>query len=253
MLQTYPLTSVLCLSSQLVMMWEMLPYQNVNKTHFACEPNNEMMTRALMSIWPWPLPAGEIEGRCSRNIRPVDVCPTVQQAQHRLQQRQNILAYSLISFLWFWYIGDLQSCIRLLMRMPVHWYEDGLIPLTVLCPFWQATCKAVCPIASSTSTLDTCCTRSCSSSVLPFTASQWIWHRMVVRITAQRERERRVRKSRLPALLHFVLRFDENCHEFAINMLLSSLGAGMWFKITNNCSNPLKLQLSSESQLSLKP
>lgn len=45
---------------------------------------------------------------------------------------------------------------------------------TVLCPFWQATCKAVWPMASSTSTLDTCCTRSWRSSVLPFTASQWI-------------------------------------------------------------------------------
>lgn len=45
---------------------------------------------------------------------------------------------------------------------------------TVLCPFWQATCSAVCPIASSTSTSLTCCTRSWRSSVRPFTASQCI-------------------------------------------------------------------------------
>lgn len=52
--------------------------------------------------------------------------------------------------------------------------HDSSLSLTVLCPFWQATCRAVCPMASSTSTLDTCWTRSCSSSVRPFTASQWI-------------------------------------------------------------------------------
>ena len=49
--------------------------------------------------------------------------------------------------------------------------------LTVLCPFWQATCRAVCPMASSTSTLVTCWTRSWRSSVRPFTASQWICSR----------------------------------------------------------------------------
>lgn len=46
------------------------------------------------------------------------------------------------------------------------WYVCYL--LTVLCPFWQATWRAVCPMTSSTSTLVTCCTRSWSSSVRPF-------------------------------------------------------------------------------------
>lgn len=49
--------------------------------------------------------------------------------------------------------------------------------LTVLCPFWQATWRAVWPMASSTSTLDTCWTRSWRSSVRPLTANQWICSR----------------------------------------------------------------------------